>query len=93
MYRRDTPMNRYVGLATYIHNSVNSNRLTRFEPTDSEIMCLEIKRNNNRILLCSWYRPLNKSSKFFFDDVQNIHDSASFTFDIVFCIGDMHCKH
>ena len=93
MYRRDRPMNRYGGLVTYIHNSVNSNRLTCFEPADSEIMCLEIKCDNNKILLCSCYRPPNKSSKFFFDDVQNILDSASSTFDTVIFIGDMNCKH
>ena len=38
MYRRDRPMNRYGGLVTYIHRSVNSNRLNCFEPADSEIM-------------------------------------------------------
>ena len=93
MYRRDRPMNRYGGLVTYIHNSVNSNRLTCFKPADSEIMCLEIKCDNNKILLCSCYRPPNKSSNFFFDDVQNILDSASSTFDTVIFIGDMNCKH
>ena len=31
------------GQVTYIHNSVNSNRLTCFEPAVSEIICLEIK--------------------------------------------------
>ena len=30
---------------------------------------------------------------FFFDDVQNILDSASSTFETVICIGDMNCKH
>ena len=42
MYRRDRPMNRYGGLVTYIHNYVNSNRPTCFEPSDSEIMCLKL---------------------------------------------------
>ena len=86
-------MNRYGGLVTYIHNSVNSNRLTCFEPADSEIMCQEIKCDDNKILLCSCYRhdrPPNKSSKFFFDDIQNILDSASSTFDTVIFIGDMN---
>ena len=92
MYRRDSPMNRHGGLVTYIHNSVNSKRLTCFEPTDSEIMCLEITCDNNKILLCSCYRPPNKSSKFF-EDVQNNLDSASSIFDTVIFIGVMNSTH
>ena len=90
MYRRVRLMNRYGGLVTYIHNSVNSNRLTCFESVDSEIMCLEIRCDNNKILLCSCYRPPNKT---FFNDVQNILDSASSTCDTVIFIGDMNFKH
>ena len=93
LHRRDRNFNRWGGLVSYIHNSLNCLRRFDLEPPDSEIMCHEIKIMRHKILICSCYRPPNKCSTDFLFDVNTIIDSSQRQYDGILFMGDMNCKH
>ncbi len=95
--RRRDRATRGGGVAVYASNRVVINRLHHIEPTDSEILCLDVHVANStdkHILLAQCYRPDDRDIVDFVADLMDIYDySVRNNYFANLFIGDFNCKN
>ncbi len=96
VFRRDRG-SRGGGVTIYANNRVVINRLQHIEPTESEIICLDIHMANSpnkHILLAQCYRPDDRDMVDFVNDLVDIYDySIRNQYFMNLFLGDFNAKN
>ena len=79
------------GLMTFIRNGIPSRRLSKMEPPDLEIMCLEIDFGRRKWAIISVYRQAKKQTpKTFFEGLEKCVEKVTNIYDNIMIIGDIN---
>lgn len=81
------------GSMLYIANNTPATRKIHLEPTDSEIICVELQIKKIKVLVCSCYRPQHRDIIDFCYDIETILDNGSDTYQSYVFIGDMNARN
>ena len=79
------------GLVTFIKNGIPCRRISKMEPPDLEIMCIEIDFGRRKWAIISVYRQATKQTpKVFFDGLTNCVEKVTNVYDNIMIIGDIN---
>ena len=78
------------GLIEYVKKGIICKTLKSFEGIANEIISSEITISNTKWLIVSIYRPPNGNAKSFFEELENILDSALKKYDNAIVMGDFN---
>ena len=81
------------GSMLYIANNTPATRKVHLEPTDSEIICVELQIKKIKELVCSCYRPQHRDMIDFCHDIETIIDNGSNTYQSFVFLGDMNARN
>ncbi len=81
------------GSMVYISNGIPAQCKKDLEPTDSEIICVELYIKKVKILVCNCYRPQYRDMTDFCSDIESILDSASQDYQSFIFLGDMNARN
>ena len=90
--RRDTSRHQG-GSMVYIAENIPAIHKPEFEPTYSEIICVELRINSHKILICNCYRPQHRDIIDFCSDIESIIDAACHQYSSLIFMGDMNCRN
>ncbi len=77
----------------YIANNIPAFRKQQFEPSDSEIIIVELHINKIKLLVLSCYRPQHRDIIDFCDDLESIIDAASQDYHSFIILGNMNARN
>ena len=79
------------GLMVYIKRGIHCRRLSKYEPSELEVICLEITTNKSKWAIISCYRPPNyKNLEIFFKEISKCLDSLTNDYDNILFLGDIN---
>lgn len=81
------------GSMVYIAEGLPAVHKPEYEPTHSEIICVEVRTQQQKILICNCYRPQHRDIVDFCSDVNTIIDEAATYYNSVVFMGDMNCRN
>ena len=81
------------GSMVYIANGIPALRREHLEPTDSEIICVELRINKVKVLVSNCYRPQHRDIIEFCSDIESIIDAAAHDYQSFIFLGDMNARH
>lgn len=81
------------GSMIYIGNDIPACRRKQYEPTGSEILCVELSLKKTKVLISSCYRPQHRDITDFCGDIQSILDAAATKYQSLIFIGDMNARN
>ena len=79
------------GLITFIKNGIPCRRISKMEPPDLEIMCIEIDFGRRKWAIISVYRQATKQTpKIFFEGLGKCVEKVTNSYDNIIIMGDMN---
>ncbi len=81
------------GTLVYLSKSFPAERKDELEPIDSEIICIEVRMKQKKVLICNCYRSPSSDIIDFCADVDSLIDKARDTYDDIIFIGDMNGRN
>ncbi len=77
----------------YIANNIPAFRKQQFEPSDYEIINVELRINKIKLLVLSCYRPQHRDIIDCCNDIESIIDAASQDYHSFIILGDMNARN
>ena len=79
------------GLITFIKNGIPNRRISKMEPLDLEIMCIEVDFGKRKWAIISVYRQAAKQTpKIFFEGLEKCLEKVTNAYDNIMVIGDIN---